>query len=168
MLTVQDPNKFDWKNIPLLDCVEGNALDTIATLGLAEIFQERLEEISLWKLHTDLMSPLIPYFAKIENQGMIISENEIDNLQKKLDDSIKEQESIIRSFSQVKDSDNISSIPDLINILFINGEGEEYRDGGFCLYPIYFNPTGPSTDNESLKITLKLIEEELEKRAKKS
>ena len=30
MLTVEG-KKFDWKNIPLIQCVEGNAKDTYAT-----------------------------------------------------------------------------------------------------------------------------------------
>jgi DNA polymerase I-like protein with 3'-5' exonuclease and polymerase domains len=87
MLTVEG-KKFDWKNIPLIQCVEGNAKDTYAT---AKVYAKLLEEVrakKLEKLYDKLISPLTVAFRDMEFEGLLIDEdklNELDiELQKRL------------------------------------------------------------------------------------
>ena len=44
MLTIDNPSKFDWANMDLGECMEGNAMDTCFTLKLFDLIVDRLED----------------------------------------------------------------------------------------------------------------------------
>ena len=44
MLTIDNPSKFDWANMDLGECMEGNAMDTYFTLKLFDLIVDRLED----------------------------------------------------------------------------------------------------------------------------
>ena len=44
MLTIDNPSKFDWANMDLGECMEGNAMDTHFTLKLFDLIVDRLED----------------------------------------------------------------------------------------------------------------------------
>ena len=80
MLTIVNPETFDWANISLTDCVEGNALDTICTLDLYYIFKEIIESNGQLNLLENLVSKGQEVFTKIEYQGVDVDISEVDRL----------------------------------------------------------------------------------------
>ena len=72
MLTVEG-KKFDWKNISLIQCVEGNAKDTYAT---AKVYVKLLEEVrhkKLEHLYEKLIAPLTVAFRDMEFSDIWVS-----------------------------------------------------------------------------------------------
>jgi hypothetical protein len=40
MLTINNPKTFDWENMPLSDCLEGNAADAYFTLKIFDLIYQ--------------------------------------------------------------------------------------------------------------------------------
>ena len=64
MLTIDNPSKFDWANMDLSDCCEGNARDTYFTLKLFDLIYEKLESLSALEVLDKVLMPALPVFAE--------------------------------------------------------------------------------------------------------
>jgi|TARA_S200002703_G_scaffold153135_1_gene154335 DNA polymerase I-like protein with 3'-5' exonuclease and polymerase domains len=166
MLTVEG-KKFDWKNIPLNFCVEGNAKDTYGTARVYHKLLQELEERKLGKLYEKLIAPLTMAFRDIEFEGLEIDEGKLEELGVELQDKIVKAERALREAADLDDEINLNSTKDLIKVIFSlerNKETKKYEvleDFGLGLYPVEFTKKGaPSTNVETLVKVGQMVEEE--------
>jgi DNA polymerase I-like protein with 3'-5' exonuclease and polymerase domains len=158
MLTVKNPKTFDWANMPLSDCCEGNAADSYFTLKLFDVIEKKIKELGMEKIISRLIMPSLSTFAEMEYEGMQVSEKKLKQVARQLTSANIEEEDELYGFVQVKTSDNLSSNNDLIEILYT-------REGAFELYPPDRTGKGsPSVSAPTLKLLLDHIESELKKR----
>jgi len=158
MLTIQNPKKFDWKNMPLSDCCEGNAMDSYFTLKLFNLICEKMEGGSMFKLIEEIMMPSLEVFAEMEYNGMDIDTDVLDSVGKQLRSKNMDEEDDLYTCKGVVKTDNLSSNNDLIEILYT-------REEGMGLYPPDKTEKGsPSVSAPTLKLLLEHIEEELQAR----
>jgi len=158
MLTVNNPKKYDWKNMPLSDCCEGNALDSYFTLKLFDLIYEKLEEGSMLKLIEQITMPSLEIFAEMEYEGLDVDTEVLQKVGKELGAKNMDEEDLLYECRGVQKTDNVSSNNDLIEILYT-------RDGALGLFPPDKTAKGnPSVSAPTLKLLLEHIEEELKKR----
>ena len=158
MLTVNNPKTFDWANMSLSDCCEGNAADSYFTLKLFNLIEGKITELGMDKIISKLIMPSLSTFSQMEYEGMMVSEDKLKVVGHQLYVHNIEEEDDLYEFDQVKTSDNLSSNNDLIEILYT-------REEGFELYPPDRTGKGsPSVAAPTLKLLLEQIEEELKKR----
>ncbi len=158
MLTINNPNKFDWANMPLTDCLHGNALDSYFTLKLFDLIEEKLEGQPVLDFYKKVMSPLSCVFSDMEWEGMLVSQDKLSTIGKELGDLVMNQEDSLYHFPAVSSTDNISSTKDLIDILYL-------REGSFEFYPPDKTAKGtPSVSAPTIKVLLEQIDEELIRR----
>jgi DNA polymerase I-like protein with 3'-5' exonuclease and polymerase domains len=161
MLTIKNPNTFDWANMSLHDCCEGNAYDVYFTLKLYHLLVEKLDDLGMMPLVNKMISPALSLFADMEYKGIDVSREELDVVGRELRSTNIEVEDDLYEHSAVQTYDNLSSTKDLIEVLYT-------REGALELYPPTRTKTGsPSTDAPTLKTLLSQIEEELVKRGSK-
>jgi DNA polymerase I-like protein with 3'-5' exonuclease and polymerase domains len=104
---------------------------------------------------------LIPVLADIENRGMLINTDTLDNLDSRVNEKVASSKSKVREFTFVKEEYNIASTKDLIKMFYHDSEG-------LGLYPPTKTDKGsPSVDKNAMETLENLIEEELEKRSSK-
>lgn len=165
MLTVEGKN-FDWKNIPLLQCADGNAKDTYAT---AKVYVKLLDEVrqkGLEKLYDKLIAPLSVAFRDMEYEGLLIDESKLDQLDLELQEKISNADSALRLAAGLEEGTNLNSTHQLIKVIYSfekNEEGEwiQVEDFGLGLYPFEFTKKGaPSTNEETLTKVKAMVEEE--------
>lgn len=157
MLTVKNPKTFDWANMDLSDCCEGNAADTYFTLKLYNLIQDKLENLGMNKIINSLIMPSLDTFSQMEYEGMQVSEEKLKTVGRQLRASNIDEEDRLYMHDEVKVTDNLSSNNDLIEILYTRGRLE--------LYPPDRTPKGtPSVSAPTLKLLLDQIEEELSNR----
>jgi len=165
MLTVNE-NDFDWTNIPLKFCAEGNAKDTYAT---AKVYAKLLDEIrqkKLEKLYEKLIAPLTVAFRDMEFEGLLIDEAKLDELDIQLQDKIKESDSALREAANLEEGTNLNSTNQLIKVIYSfekNKEGQwvQVEDFGLGLYPFDFTgKNAPSTNEETLAKVKDMVGEE--------
>ena len=173
MITVEG-KKFDWKNIPLNFCAEGNAKDTYGTARVYHKLLQELEERKLGKLYEKLIAPLTIAFRDIEYEGLEIDEQKLEELGKELLDKIEKAERALRDAAKLDDEINLNSTKDLIKIIFSlekKGKDKQYtlmEDFGLGLYPFQFTKKGaPSTNEETLVKVAQMVEEEFMSRGLK-
>jgi len=173
MLTV-DGKKFDWKNIPLMQCADGNAKDTYAT---AKVYAKLLEEVrqkKLEKLYEKLISPLTIAFRDMEYAGLLIDEDKLNELDVELEEKIRLADIALREAAGLGEEDNLNSTAQLVNIIYSfkkdeKGEWVQVDDFGLGLYPFDFTKKGaPSTNEETLTKVKIMVEEEYSRRGLKS
>ena len=176
MLTVNSPEKFDWANIPLKDCVEGNAMDTYFTFKLFNLLYDKLEKAGRLRIMEEVLVPATSVLAKIEYDGLRVDNKALDNLGVDLGFDIKDLEFNINQLDVFTDIDNISdfdpnkdklppsginikSSPEMADLLYL-------EKWGFGLYPIKFSTKTdkPSVDADTLEVTLDYISTEILKR----
>lgn len=158
MLTIDNPSKFDWANMPLSDCCEGNAMDAHFTLKLYDLICEKLSDQPVWKLIEEVVMPSIEHFAAMEHEGIDIDLTALETVGKQLRSKNMNEEDDLYDFKCITKDDNLSSTADLIDILYT-------RDGGFELYPPDRTAKGkPSVSAPTLKLLLEQIDEELKDR----
>tara|TARA_R110002110_G_scaffold206304_1_gene418489 strand:+ start:951 stop:1430 length:480 start_codon:yes stop_codon:yes gene_type:complete len=158
MLTIKNPKKFDWKNMPLSDCCEGNAMDSYFTLKLFNLICEKMEGEPMFKLIEEIMMPSLEIFSDIEYQGMDVDPKVLNSVGKDLSSKNMEEEDNLYYCSGIRKTDNMSSNNDLIEILYT-------REDGLELYPPDKTAKGnPSVSAPTLKLLLEHIDEELESR----
>ena len=159
MLTVENNKKFDWANIPLSACIEGNALDSHFTLKLFHLLKEKITG-NRKLLVEKVICPAAARIAEIEYQGCDVSRKELDSLEKSLKNIMNEIEDNIYSKKYVKKTDNLNSPADVSDILYL-------REEGLTLYPPDKTEKGqPSADAATLKLLLDQINKELQNRGK--
>jgi len=166
MLTVEGKN-FDWKNIPLIDCADGNAKDTYATAKVYLTLLNALREKKLEKLYEKLISPLTVAFRDIEYEGLLIDTDKMGELGKELLDKIGKAHKELAESAKIDDTYNLRSTKDLIKILYslaresTDAEWEVVDNIGFGLYPFEFTKKGsPSTSEETIVKLKSMIDEE--------
>lgn len=159
MLTIKNPNKFDWANIGLLDCLEGNALDTYFTYKLYKVLSELLEDQAMTPLLEKLITPLLGIFSDMELEGLDISVNNLNVLDKELRDKNIDLEDVLYMCKQVHMTDNLASDIDMREILYT-------REGSFELYPPdrTKKKEEPSTSAPTIETILLQIDDELKRR----
>jgi DNA polymerase I-like protein with 3'-5' exonuclease and polymerase domains len=158
MLTIDNPNKFDWANIPLSDCCEGNALDAHFTLKLFNLICEKMSKDSMFKLIEHIIMPSLEEFSEMEYNGLNVDTKVLDSVGRELDTKNMNEEDFLYLCKGVEKTDNLSSNNDLIDILYT-------REEGLGLYPPDKTSKGkPSVSAPTLKLLLEHIEEELKSR----
>jgi len=75
MLTIDNPKKFDWANMALSDCCEGNAMDSYFTLKLFYLVEEKLEALGVLSFVEKVLPPALETFADMEYDGLLVSES---------------------------------------------------------------------------------------------
>jgi DNA polymerase I-like protein with 3'-5' exonuclease and polymerase domains len=160
MLTVND-KKFDWENIPLADCLFGNAMDTNFTLKIFHLLEGKLKEQGCWDVMEKLLSPTLPAFADMEFGGLDVAPEELGIVGRSLDRQQMMAEDDLLMHPKVFKGANVQSTVDLRAILFTDEQG-------FALYPPKRTGKGePSTDKATLDMLKDFLNEELEEREKK-
>ena len=158
MLTIENPSKFDWANMDLSDCCEGNAMDTYFTLKLFDVIMEKLEDQPVMKLIENVVMPSLETFAEMEYNGLIVDEDKLESVGRQLRSKNIDDEDSLYSCKGVLTTDNLASNNDLIEILYL-------REEGMGLYPPDRTGKGkPSVSAPTLKLLLEHIEEELQTR----
>jgi DNA polymerase I-like protein with 3'-5' exonuclease and polymerase domains len=159
MLTIDNPKKFDWANMALSDCCEGNAMDSYFTLKLFYLVEEKLEALGVLSFVEKVLPPALETFADMEYDGLLVSESKLAALGRNLNELTLNQEDSLYLFDPILKTDNLSSNNDLIDILYL-------REGGFEFYPPDKTAKGsPSVSAPTLKILLEQINKELSKRS---
>ena len=158
MLTIDNPRTFDWANMSLADCCEGNAFDTHFTLKLFNLLEEKLVGLGMLEMFRKVISKSIPVFADMEYKGLDVDESVLDVLGQQLRLKNVDQEDALYGCAGVLSTDNLSSNSDLIEILYT-------REGALGLYPPDKTSKGsPSVSAPTLKLLLEHINKELGKR----
>lgn len=174
MLTVEHANTFDWKNIPLKDCLDGNALDTYFTAKVYHRLLEDVQKKDLEYLYEKLISPLTSVFLDIEMRGILIDQDRLDEIDKELEGKIEEVEEELLSSPYIKEGTNLGSTNDLCKVLYSldkvkNDKGVFdwliLEDEGFGLFPFKYTAKGaPSTNEEAIVAMAEMVEEEYVRR----
>ena len=158
MLTIKNPKTFDWANMALSDCCEGNAADSYFTLKLFNLIEEKLNDLGMGNLLSKLIMPSLSTFSEMEHAGMHVCEEKLESVGRSLRVANIDEEDNLYGFEEVTTMDNLSSNNDLVEILYT-------REEGFGLYPPDRTAKGtPSVSAPTLKLLLEHIEEELNRR----
>ena len=128
MLTIDNPKKFDWANMDLSDCCEGNAMDTYFTLKLFDLIMEKLEGQPVMKLLENVVMPSLETFAEMEYNGLDVDTGTLDSVGKQLRSTNIDEEDFLYTCNSVPKTDTLASNNDLIEILYT-------RENGMELYP---------------------------------
>jgi len=159
MLTINNPKNFDWANMALSDCCEGNAMDAYFTLKLFDLVEEKLEALGVLPFVEKVLPSALETFADMEYEGLLVSKSKLAALGRSLKELTLNQEDSLYMFDQVIKTDNLSSNNDLIDIFYL-------REDAFEFYPPDKTAKGsPSVSAPTLKILLEQINEELFKRS---
>jgi len=158
MLTIDNPKKFDWANMPLSDCCEGNALDSYFTLKLFNLICEKLDGEPMFKLIEKVVMPSLETFSEMEYNGLDVDVSTLESVGRELTTKNMDEEDSLYSCEGIEKTDNLSSNHDLIEILYT-------REGSLELYPPDRTAKGsPSVSAPTLKLLLEHIDEELKSR----
>lgn len=142
----------------LVDCLDGNAKDAHFTLRIFDLIEEQLKELGMFELLDRLIMPSLTMFAEMENEGMDVDVERLEQVGHELNGRNIQEEDSLYEIPRVQKTDNFSSTNDLIELLYT-------REGGFELYPPDRTPKdAPKVDAPTLKLLLEHIEEELEAR----
>ncbi len=157
MLTISNPETYDWASIPLEDCIYGNAMDTFLTLRIYDELFPVLKDLELETLMGEMLSPALSLFADSEYRGCDVDTNNLQKLDRELRNKMVELEDEV--LLAVGKQINISSGQQLKHLFYTD-------ENGLRLYPLgESEKTGdPSLNEAALSRTLVLIEEELLKR----
>ena len=158
MLTIDNPKKFDWANMPLSDCCEGNALDSYFTLKLFNLICEKLDGEPMFKLIEKVVMPSLETFSEMEYNGLDVDVSTLESVGRELTTKNMDEEDSLYSCKGIEKTDNLSSNHALIEILYT-------REGSLELYPPDRTAKGsPSVSAPTLKLLLEHIDEELKSR----
>jgi len=158
MLTIDNPKRFDWANMPLSDCCEGNAMDSYFTLKLFDLICKKMEGEPMFKLIEQIVMPSLETFADMEYNGLDVDTKVLASVGRELGTKNMNEEDFLYSCKGVVKTDNLSSNNNLIEILYT-------REVGLGLYPPDKTSKGkPSVSAPTLKLLLEHIDKELESR----
>lgn len=166
----KDGSKTDWVNIPIHECLEGNAIDAYYT---AKVYTKLLEELRLKKLdklYEKLISPITPVFAEMEMEGLLIDTKELESLDKAISEKIEATRIEMMNDPLIPQDSNLNSDRDVIKILYSLDKNKEkeweiLENVGFGLYPFSRTDKGqPKSDEETLEILRDMVDKEYAKR----
>ena len=159
MLTITNPKTFDWANMALSDCCEGNAMDAHFTLKLFDLVEERLSDIGVLPFVEKILPDALQVFADMEHGGLLVSTEKLARLERDLYELTLNQEDSLYMFNEIKKTDNLASNKNLIDIFYT-------REDGFEFYPPDKTASGsPSVSAPTLKVLREQISAELIKRS---
>ena len=152
MLTVNNPGTHDWANMPLDDLALGNAMDCDFTLRFWRILREDLRKKQVNHVYDNLLKEIALELAGVENFGISVDTDYLDELEVKLEKEIGILEKELQELSPI-DEVNVNSNVDLQRILFT-------EDEGLGLYPVSFTKKTkkPSVTDADLHLILEEIE----------
>lgn len=157
MLTIKNPNTFDWENIDLTECIAGNAFDTKNTIIIYYEILKLLQERNLEYLYEVLLSPAASMFAEVEYEGLDVDTEELEKLEVKLSLTLDGLEKELLELAGRPDL-NINSDKQLADLLYED-------ENGFGLVPIKFTEKKSiSVDSDVIKSTKAMIIDELSSR----
>ena len=158
MLTVRDGTKFDWANIPLPDCLHGNAMDSHYTLKVFNVLVEKLEDMKVLDFYKNVLAPANTVFMIPEYEGLTVSLDKLASVGKELNDTVMDIHDGLFSYKQIDKHTNLASTSDLKGVFYTNDEG-------FGLYPPDTTEKGePSVSKPTLDILLSQIKQEINSR----
>ena len=158
MLTIRNPETFDWANMPLSDCCEGNAMDTIYTFKIYEILEEKLKNEKVWKFLENIAMPSMEKFARMEYNGIDVSRDRLASVGTFLRDRNESLEKNLKEYPFVGEGDNFNSNKQLQELFYT-------REGALEMYPPDRTAKGaPACNAATFKLLKTQILEELEKR----
>lgn len=158
MLTVRDAKKFDWENIPLPDCLHGNAMDSHYTLKVFNVLVEKLSEIGVLNFYKNVLAPANTVFAEPEYAGLRVSPEKLKVVGRELKYTTIDIHDSLYDFTQINKYTNLASTKDLREVFYT---GED----GFGLYPPDKTDKGePSVSKPTLEILLSQIKKEINSR----
>jgi DNA polymerase I-like protein with 3'-5' exonuclease and polymerase domains len=166
VLSVNNPSQFDFKNIPLMPCVEGNAKDTNVTARVYVKLLHEVREKNLEGLYEKLISPLALAFRDMEYEGLHIDEDKLDQLDIELQEKILIADKDLRKAAGLEEDTNLNSTTQLISVIYSfakseDGQWLQSEEFGLGLYPFEFTKKGaPSTNEETLSKVKNMVEEE--------
>lgn len=170
MLTVEKSKKFDWKNIPLEECLVGNALDAHYTAKIYHHLLEELQSKKLEKLYEYLIAPATAIFAEMEFDGLLIDQEKLETLKYEISKKMYNLSLDLLSCNYLPDDPNFNSNTDLVKILFSiekddNGDWQVSETIGFGLYPFSKTDKGqPQTNEETLVKVKEMVDREYKER----
>ena len=149
-----------WADIPLEELARGVSSDTYFTYKINDILENNYKNEEQRKLVEFVLSPLLVVVARMEFNGIDLSEEKMKELSRELDPAIMESEDLLYSMDGVEPTDNLNSADDLGKILF-------GREGGMELYPPDWTAKKqPKTCKNTLAILLEQIDDELSRRSR--
>lgn len=155
MLTVEGSNKFDWENIPLPQCLEGNAMDSHFTYKVFHVLYEEMEKQGLLALYEGLLSPASNVLMESEFNGLDVSMDRWKKVGRELNNAVIDIRDSFYDKKAFEKEDNLNSPQDLIKVFYT-------REGGLELYPPDKTDKGdPATDAATIKILLEQVTEEI-------
>ena len=117
--TLKGLDKY-FKEISLVDCLYGNAMDAYFTNKIFHKLKGLLEEKGqLSPLYDKLIQPVAEIFAEIEYNGMEIEEENLVELEAQLKRKLFDMEDEIYAFKEVPGDCNINSSEDIVDILIL-------------------------------------------------
>lgn len=157
MLTIKNPETYDWSNIPLEDCLFGNAMDTLMTHRLYSKLRVLLAENERLHLFEKLISPGLKQFSESEYIGIDIDEKALYREDKNILDRLQKIELELKELAGNTDLNINSGLQ--LNDLFFNS------DTGLKLYPVkYTDKNKPCLDSDALTNMLEIINKEILKK----
>ena len=158
MLTVRNGKKFDWNNIPLPDCLHGNAMDAHYTLKVFNVLKEKLSEIGTVPFYEKILAPANTVFMEPEYEGLRVSQKKLKAVGKSLNNSIIDIHDSLYDYDQISKTENLASTKDLCGIFYT-------KEGGFEFYPPDRTEKGEaSVSKPTLDILLSQIKQEINSR----
>lgn len=170
MLTVEDNKKFDWRAIPLADCMKGNAMDTHYTAKIYYKLLEELKDKKLERLYERLISPATTIFRDMEYEGLLIDTNKLAQLKRDILAKLEILSANLKSCPGLPPDINLSSSHHLVLALFSlekddKNEWNINEQYGFGLYPFAKTEKGqPQTNEETLVQLRDMVNEEYNRR----
>lgn len=169
MLTVDKSNNFDWKNIPLLDCVEGNSLDSLFTFIIGAELYPKVMDTDYAGVLNNIIIPIINIFESMEYNGLDIDPSRLEHVDWQLTTKIaqlKEELDLTCGRGDI----NYNSSQQLCKVLFSLDKSEDGdwmfdESSGFGIFPPSLTGKGqPATNEENVKKIFELVKAEYTKR----
>ena len=158
MLTVEDKKGFNWREISLIPCLEGNMMDTYFTLAIYEILIKNLQEKNLEHFYEKVIEPAFSVFAEMEYRGIDVDTDQMTGVARTLHSKVTDGEDKLHELDFVDSEENIHSNKVQRGHLYTN-------EGGCELYPPdWTKKKKPSVSKDTLKLLLEQIGGELEER----
>jgi len=122
MLTVTSPNTVDWENMPLDEMAYGNAIDCDLTKRCGDLMVDELDYLGCLDLYENCLSLILPIMAEVENKGLLVDTDELNDIGSLLETEIERIEdkmfNILPKGSFEKGEVNFASPKQLGEIMF--------------------------------------------------
>jgi len=151
MLTVLDGGSQSWGEMSLEDMSFGNAMDADFTLRVYKLMRPQLGKTNVNLVYDNVLKDTLVTMAEIENFGIAINEDYLEELDGKLTTRLQEKEEGLLELSPVSGI-NLNSYADLATVLF--------TPAGFDLTPVKFSAKtkAPSLTEEHLKMVYESLD----------